>query len=93
MPRSLPDRLSDYARVAANLNVDAVALVPGPNFASAIEHSFMSHERPFLIVIPADKPAAALVPNLELGSWNLVGFEGAIFDWRDQTGYADAFRS
>ena len=91
VPRSLPDRLSDYARVAANLNVDAVALVPGPNFARAIEHSFMSHERPFLIVIPADKPAAALVPNLELGSWNLVGFEGAVFDWRDQTGYADAF--
>ena len=91
MSKPLSERLSDYARVATNLGVDAVALVPGPNFARAIEHSFMSHERPFLLVIPARKPAAVLVPNLELGSWSLVGFDGAVFDWRDQTGYGDAF--
>ncbi len=51
----------------------------------------MSHERPFVLVIPANGPPAALVPNLELGSWELVGFDGAVFDWRDQTGYGDAF--
>ncbi|WP_281859158.1 M24 family metallopeptidase, partial [Litoreibacter halocynthiae] len=90
-PQSLEQRLSEYAGVAANLGVDAVALVPGPNFTRAIDQSFMSHERPFLLVIPANKPPAALVPNLELGSWNQVGFDGAVFDWRDQTGYADAF--
>ncbi len=89
--KSLNDRLSDYARVAVDLGIDAVALVPGPNFTRAIEHNFMSHERPFLLVVPADGPAAALVPNLELGSWDTVGFDGAVFDWRDQTGYADAF--
>ncbi|ALI57023.1 M24 family metallopeptidase [Celeribacter marinus] len=91
MSNSLSDRLSGYARVASDLGVDAVALVPGPNFARALEHNFMSHERPFLIVIPAHGPAAALVPNLELGSWAGVGFDGAVFDWRDQTGYGDAF--
>lgn len=91
--RSLSQRLSDYAAVAADLGVDAVALVPGPNFTRAIEHSFMSHERPFIVVIPANKPAVALVPNLELGSWALVGFEGKVFDWRDQDGYTDAFAS
>jgi Xaa-Pro aminopeptidase len=88
---SLAQRLSEYAKVAADLGVDAVALVPGPNFTRAISQSFMSHERPFLLVIPVDKPAAALVPNLELGSWELVGFDGAVFDWRDQDGYKDAF--
>nr|WP_252731541.1 Xaa-Pro peptidase family protein [Lentibacter algarum] len=87
----MKQRLADYADVARELGVDAVALVPGPNFSRALEHSFMSHERPFVLVIPADKPPAALVPNLELGSWKLVGFEGAVFDWRDQVGYADAF--
>lgn len=91
VPESITERLSDYAALAADLGVDAVALVPGPNFTRALEQNFMSHERPFLLVIPADKPAAALVPNLELGSWDLVGFEGAVFDWRDQTGYGDAF--
>jgi Xaa-Pro dipeptidase len=91
LSNSLNDRLSAYAAVAAKLGVDAVALVPGPNFTRVVEHSFMSHERPFLIVIPANAPAAALVPNLELGSWSLIGFSGPIFDWRDQTGYDDAF--
>ncbi|WP_069299287.1 M24 family metallopeptidase [Neptunicoccus sediminis] len=91
MTDSLTDRLAPYAAVAAELGVDAVALVPGPNFTRAVEHSFMSHERPFVLVIPAEGAPAALVPNLELGSWTLVGFEGAVFDWRDQTGYSDAF--
>ena len=51
----------------------------------------MSHERPFMLVIPAAGDPAALVPNLELRSWDLVGFDGAVFDWRDQDGYDDAF--
>ncbi|MEY8096211.1 M24 family metallopeptidase [Falsihalocynthiibacter sp. S25ZX9] len=91
MSHPLNDRLSAYATVAAELGVDAIALVPGPNFTRVVEHSFMSHERPFVLVVPANGPAAALVPNLELGSWELVGFDGAVFDWRDQTGYDEAF--
>ncbi|NYI26393.1 M24 family metallopeptidase [Sulfitobacter geojensis] len=91
MSKPLTLRLSEYAGVAVEMGVDAVALVPGPNFTRAIGRSFMSHERPFLVVIPADGPAAALVPNLELASWDLAGFDGAVFDWRDQDGYAAAF--
>lgn len=87
----LTDRLSAYAAVAATLGVDAVALVPGPNFTRAIGQAFMSHERPFVFVIKADGSAAALVPNLELGSWGKVGFDGPVFDWRDQTGYDAEF--
>ena len=88
---SLTDRLAAYSAVASDLGVDAIALVPGPNFTRAVEHVFMSHERPFMLVIPTNGPPAALVPNLELRSWDLVGFEGAVFDWRDQTGYDAAF--
>ena len=73
------------------MGVDAVALVPGPNFTRAVQHLFMSHERPFVLVVKPDGEAAALVPNLELRSWDLVGFEGAVFDWRDQDGYDAAF--
>lgn len=92
MTKSLNDRLSDYADIAATLGVDAVALVPGPNFTRAVIHPFMSHERPFMVVVPAQGPAAALVPNLELRSWDLVGFDGLVFDWRDQDGYDAAFK-
>ena len=91
MKNNLSDRLAEYATVAADLGVDAVALVPGPNFIRAVIHPFMSHERPFVLVIPATGMPAALVPNLELRSWDLVGFDGAVFDWRDQDGYEAAF--
>lgn len=89
----MPLDLSQYAQVARDLGVDAVALVPGPNFTRVVTHPFMSHERPFMLVIKADENAAALVPNLELRSWDLVGFEGAVFDWRDQDGYDVAFKA
>ncbi|WP_411892318.1 M24 family metallopeptidase [Yoonia sp. SDW83-1] len=83
--------MAAYAGIAADLGLDAVALVPGPNFTRAFEHVFMSHERPFLMVIPTQGAPAALVPNLELRSWDLVGFDGAVFDWRDQDGYDAVF--
>lgn len=86
----MPD-LSEYRQLAKDMSVDAVALVPGPNFTRALGKPFMSHERPFVVVIPAQGVPAAIVPNLELGSWAQVGFEGAVFDWRDQSGYDDAF--
>ena len=87
----MSDRYADVRKVARDLDVDAVALVPGPNFTRSMGQSFMSHERPFVVVIPAKGDPAAIVPNLELGSWAQVNFEGAVFDWRDQVGYQPAF--
>ena len=91
MATGLNDRLGDYVAIAKTLGVDAVVLVPGPNFTRVVSHPFMSHERPHLMAICADGRTAAIVPNLELQSWGLVGFDGPVFDWRDQTGYAEAF--
>lgn len=92
MTGAFADHLSDYAAVARTLGVDAVALVPGPNFARVVRHPFMSHERPFVLGVTAGGRAAAIVPNLELSSWDLVGFDGPVFDWRDQAGYDAAFQ-
>lgn len=87
----LADRYDEYRAVARGLGVDAVALVPGPNFTRVMRKSFHVNERPFVIVVPAEGPPAAVVPNLELTSFALVNFEGEVFDWRDQTGYQNAF--
>ncbi|MEZ5780016.1 MAG: Xaa-Pro peptidase family protein [Paracoccaceae bacterium] len=87
----MADRYAAFRGIARDLGLDAVALVPGPNFERLYDKSFHSHERPLVIVIPAEGAPAALVPNLELRSFDLIGFEGEVFDWRDQTGYADAF--
>ncbi len=87
----MPPNLEEYAQVARDLDVDALALVPGANFTRAFTHPFMSNERPFLALIPAHGRGAAIVPNLELKSWELVRFDGVVHDWRDQDGYSAAF--
>lgn len=87
----MTDRYSEIRALARALEVEAVALVPGPNFTRLMGASFHSNERPLVLVVPVEGAPAAVVPNLELASWELVGFEGETFDWRDQTGYRDAF--
>ncbi|SFE28866.1 M24 family metallopeptidase [Roseivivax sediminis] len=87
----MTDRYREFRDLAGALGVDAVALVPGPNFERLYHAHFSTSERPTLVVIPAKGPPAAIVPNLELSSWGALGFEGEVFDWRDQDGYAAAF--
>ena len=85
------DRLDEYRGVARELGVDAVALVPGPNFERVLKRPFSTSERPHVVVVPATGAPIAVVPRLELRSWDLVGFEGTTIDWPDKDGYADAF--
>lgn len=87
----MTDRYQDFRRLAAALGTEAVALVPGPNFTRLYGHVFHTNERPLVVVIPVTGTPAAVVPNLELTSFAALDFEGEVFDWRDQTGYADAF--
>jgi Xaa-Pro aminopeptidase len=89
----MPLVLDEYAALAEQLDVDAVAIVPGPNFTRMTGRSFHSHERPLVILVPPKGEPAAVVPNLELRSFDLVGFPGAVFDWRDQDGYQGAFEA
>lgn len=87
----MTDRYREFRRIAVDMGVDAVALVPGPNFVRLYEKNFHSHERPLVVLVPQKGSPAALVPNLELRSFDLIGFEGEVFDWRDQTGYKREF--
>lgn len=87
----MTDRYSKFRQIAVEAGVDAVALVPGENFARLYSHEFMSHERPLIVIIPQNGAPAAVVPNLELTSFAELDFEGEVFDWRDQDGYAAAF--
>lgn len=87
------DRYAEYRAAAGSLGADAVALVPGPNFTRLTGQGFHTSERPLVLVIPEKGAPAAIVPNLELRSFDLVGFEGEVFDWRDQDGYQQAFEA
>ena len=85
------DRYEPYRAVARKASLDAIALVPGANFSRLFGREFHQNERPLLVIIPADGMPAAVVPNLELGSFEALAFEGEVYDWRDQVGYQDAF--
>jgi Xaa-Pro dipeptidase len=85
------DRYEPYRAVARKASLDAIALVPGANFSRLFGKEFHQNERPLVVIIPADGMPAAVVPNLELGSFEALAFEGEVYDWRDQVGYQAAF--
>lgn len=89
----MQDRYAEFRKLAVDLNVDAVGLVPGSNFDRLFGQGFGTNERPILVVIPRTGNPAAIFPNLELPSVALLNFEGAVFDWYDETGYDSAFQS
>lgn len=89
----MQDRYAEFRKLAIDLNVDAVGLVPGSNFDRLFGQGFGTNERPILVVIPRTGNPAAIFPNLELPSVALLNFEGEVFDWFDETGYDGAFES
>lgn len=89
----MSDRYEKLRAVAKALSLDAIALVPSANFERLFNASFHQHERPLMVLVPVDGSPIAIVPNLELGSFHTIGFEGEVIDWRDQDGYQSAFNT
>jgi Xaa-Pro dipeptidase len=79
--------------ILARTGLDALVLVPGSNFRRVFGKDFHQMERPLAVIVPRQGQAVAVVPNLEMGSFRPIGFPGEVFDWRDETGYMDAFRA
>lgn len=84
-------RLEPIYNVMRDHDLDAVAFVPGPNFRNMFVRDFHLMERPLIVIIPKVGSPVAIVPNLEMASFDTLDFPGEVFDWRDETGYADAF--
>ena len=74
-----------------NANLDAVAFVPGPNFRCLFGRDFHLMERAFMVLVPRIGPAVAVVPHLEMASFDTLDFSGSVFAWRDEDGYEAAF--
>src|SRR5579859_3605974 len=75
----------------AALDLDCVAIVPGANFQFLTGGRFASMERPTILVIPAAGEVRAIVPALELLTWQGLEIDARVHAWRDIDGYADAF--
>jgi Xaa-Pro dipeptidase len=83
--------LAPLHAVLARTGLDALVLVPGANFRRVFGTDFHQMERPLQVIVPKDGEAVAIVPNLELASFAAIGFQGRVFDWRDEEGYMGAF--
>ncbi len=86
-------KLLKLVDMAAKAGVDAVALVPGPNFRNLFGRDFHLMERPLIVIVPTNGNPVAIVPNLEMASFEKIGFPGQVFDWRDEDGYLAAFEA
>ncbi|MEM7462623.1 MAG: Xaa-Pro peptidase family protein [Pseudomonadota bacterium] len=86
-------KLLKLVDTAAKAGVDAVALVPGPNFRNLFGRDFHLMERPLVVIVPSTGSPVAIVPNLEMASFEEIGFPGQVFDWRDEDGYEAAFEA
>jgi len=85
--------LKPLQEVLARTGLDAVVVVPGANFRRVFGTDFHQMERPLVVIVPRFGEAVAVVPNLEMGSFAAIGFSGQVFDWRDETGYTEAFKA
>jgi Xaa-Pro aminopeptidase len=78
-------------RLMADNGLDAIALVPGSNFRQIYRKSFYQNERSLVVLLQCEGPSLAVVPALEAASFDLLGFDGEVFHWRDNDGAGAAF--
>lgn len=83
--------LEPLKHVLAQTGLDALVIVPGANFRRVFGKDFHQMERPLAVIVPREGEPAAVVPQLEMGSFAPIGFEGQVFAWRDEEGYMGAF--
>ena len=72
-------RLEAVFQIVKEHQLDAVAFVPGPNFKRVFQQDFHLMERPLLIILPVSGSPVAIVPNLEMASFEKLRFPGQVF--------------
>ena len=84
-------RFKKIYKILESNNLDAIALIPGSNFKYLTDGSFPLMERPTVLIITKDKNIAIL-PSLEVDSFNLLKLNANIISWHDKEGFNQAFK-
>ena len=74
-----------------NEDLDVLAIVPGSNFLYLTGGNFHLMERPTILIISKNYKPIAILPVLELDSFNKLNLDAEIFEWQDSDGYQLAF--
>ena len=99
----MENRIEKIMKVIENNNLDAVALIAGPNMAYLTGADFHLMERPTVIIFSKNYKPVAILPNLEVDSFKSLSFykevsdsqkniyNAEIISWKDSEGFNDAF--
>ena len=82
-------RLRQLAQAA---DLAAVAIVPGANFRYLTGVDLHLMERPSILFVPVDGESVVILPSLEVSKWENANLPAKVIGWRDDEGYAGAFR-
>ena len=69
----MEDRIKKIYEIIDSSNLDAIALVPGSNFRYVTGGNFHLMERPTVLIITKNKEVVAILPSLEVDSFNKLG--------------------
>ena len=72
-------------------DLDVLAIVPGSNFLYLTGGNFHLMERPTILLISKNYKPIAILPVLEVDSFNKLNLDAEIFEWQDSDGYQHAF--
>ena len=72
-------------------DLDALAIVPGSNFFYLTGGNFHLLERPTVLLISKTNKPIAILPVLEVDSFEKLKLDVDIFEWQDSDGYQSAF--
>jgi Xaa-Pro dipeptidase len=72
-------------------NLDAIAVIAGPNMAYLTGGDFFLMERPTVLIFSRNQRPLAILPSLEVDSFQALNFDSEIVAWKDSEGYLDAF--
>ena len=72
-------------------DLDALAIVPGSNFFYLTGGNFHLLERPTVLLISKNNKPIAILPVLEVDSFEKLKLDVDIFEWQDSDGYQSAF--
>jgi len=87
----MQNRVEKIMRVIENNNLDAVALIAGPNLTYLTGADFHLMERPTVLIFSKNYKPVAILPNLEVDSFKVLNFDAEIISWKDSEGFNDAF--
>ena len=85
------NRLDKILKTIEESNLDAVALIAGPNLKYITNADFHLMERPTILIISKNFKPVAVLPHLEVDSFKVSDFDAEIISWKDSEGFYDAF--